>query len=196
MIFLIVGRSGSGKDTVCSRVLNLTKSGLTNISLHPIIAYTTRPMRTGEKNGKQYHFVDENFLRQAENSGRLITLNSFNTFNGVWHYFNIDDKWYSDNKNYIAVTNLKSALDFKYYYGEERVRIIFLDVCEDALLQRAISREKKSLKPDFKELCRRFLADAEDYSAENIKKTDISIPNEDSSDTAINITRYIEKAIR
>ena len=30
-----------------------------DVNLHPIILYTTRPIRTGEKEGRQYHFTDE-----------------------------------------------------------------------------------------------------------------------------------------
>lgn len=46
-LFVIMGKSSTGKDTVYKELL---KSG----SLKPIVMYTTRPMREGETDGKEY----------------------------------------------------------------------------------------------------------------------------------------------
>lgn len=46
-LFVIMGKSSTGKDTVYKELL---KSG----RLKPIVMYTTRPMREGETDGKEY----------------------------------------------------------------------------------------------------------------------------------------------
>ena len=45
-IFYIMGKSSSGKDTIYENLL-----GREGLSLHPLIMYTTRPIRAGETDG-------------------------------------------------------------------------------------------------------------------------------------------------
>ena len=58
-IFYIMGKSSSGKDTIYENLL-----GREGLSLHPLIMYTTRPIRAGETDGVQYHFVTEEQLKK------------------------------------------------------------------------------------------------------------------------------------
>lgn len=51
-LITIIGPSGAGKDTA-ARIL----SEITNIPV--LVSYTTRPMREGEVNGREHHFVSE-----------------------------------------------------------------------------------------------------------------------------------------
>ena len=50
-IFAIVGPSGSGKSTL---VASLEEA----LGLRQLVSYTTRPMRDGEKDGREHWFVD------------------------------------------------------------------------------------------------------------------------------------------
>ena len=52
-IFFVLGKSCSGKDTIF-RYLKEKKE----LNLKTVVGYTTRPMRVGEENGKEYFFVD------------------------------------------------------------------------------------------------------------------------------------------
>ena len=60
-IFYIMGKSSSGKDTIYENLL-----GREGLSLHPLIMYTTRPIRAGETDGVQYHFVTEEQLKALD----------------------------------------------------------------------------------------------------------------------------------
>ena len=51
-LFCLMGKSASGKDTIF-RSLLLDES----LGLHRVIPYTTRPIREGEENGREYYFV-------------------------------------------------------------------------------------------------------------------------------------------
>ena len=66
-IFYIMGKSSSGKDTIYSRLLRDKEFGLKNVLL-----YTTRPVRQGEADGREYHFVDEERFRQFMDEGKVI----------------------------------------------------------------------------------------------------------------------------
>lgn len=49
-IFCILGKSASGKDSIYKKLLEDPTLDLT-----PVIPYTTRPMREGEREGVDYH---------------------------------------------------------------------------------------------------------------------------------------------
>ena len=50
-IFAIVGPSGSGKSTLVARLEE-------TLGLRQLVSYTTRPMRNGEKEGREHWFTD------------------------------------------------------------------------------------------------------------------------------------------
>ncbi len=65
-VFVVAAPSGTGKTTLCRRILE-EDAGLT-IS----VSHTTRPPRTGEADGVDYHFVDEEaFLELVREEGFL-----------------------------------------------------------------------------------------------------------------------------
>ena len=55
-IFYLMGKSASGKDTIYKEVRERLPE------LKTIVIYTTRPIRQGERDGVEYHFVDEKRL--------------------------------------------------------------------------------------------------------------------------------------
>ena len=59
-IFYVMGKSASGKDTIYKRLRqSLPQMGT-------VVMYTTRPMRDGEENGREYHFTDREFLERVK----------------------------------------------------------------------------------------------------------------------------------
>lgn len=169
-IFYVMGKSSSGKDTIFEELLADQKLGL-----NKIILYTTRPIRFGETDGVQYHFVNEEKLRALMEKGKVIELRSYNTVCGVWKYFTADDEnIHLEEKNYLAIGTLESYEKLKDYYGTEKIEPVYIEVEDGIRLERALFREKKQEKPNYEELCRRFLADASDFSEENISKAGIN----------------------
>ena len=103
-IFYIMGKSSSGKDTIYENLL-----GREGLSLHPLIMYTTRPIRTGETDGVQYHFVTEAQLEEMQQAGTVIELRTYQTVYGPWYYFTADSPEVSDaDVNYLALGTLES----------------------------------------------------------------------------------------
>ena len=66
-LYVISGPSGVGKGTVCKALLAELGEG-PNRQLTLSISATTRPMRPGEVDGVNYHFLSqEDFLRRVDN---------------------------------------------------------------------------------------------------------------------------------
>ena len=81
-----MGKSATGKDTIYKKLLSRE-----DIDLKKVVMYTTRPIRKGEKEGVEYHFVDEDKLNKLKKQGKIIEHRSYDTIHGKWHYFTADD---------------------------------------------------------------------------------------------------------
>lgn len=169
-IFYIMGKSASGKDNIYGHLLK--QRGL---DLKELVLYTTRPIRMGETNGKEYYFVDKDELNRLREEDKIIEERSYDTIHGIWTYFTADDgKTDLENYNYVGIGTLESYEKLKSYYGTDRLVPIYIEVEDGIRLERALMREKQQNEPKYKEFCRRFLADCEDFSEENIQKAGIS----------------------
>lgn len=189
-IFYIMGKSASGKDKIYSMLLADRE-----LNLRKMVLYTTRPVRKGEENGKQYYFTDDKKLEEFRESGKLIESRSYHTVHGIWTYFTADDGQVKLNEaDYLAIGTLESYRKLKEYYGAENVLPIYIQVEDGERLRRALVREQKQEEPKYAEMCRRFLADQEDFSEENIADAEIGIrfENTDLDICVKNISDYIK----
>ena len=167
-IFYLMGKSASGKDTIYKKV----KEQLPE--LRTIVIYTTRPIREGEQNGREYHFVDDDKLKELQEAGKVIELREYNTVHGIWKYFTADDGQFAGDDNYLAIGTLESYVQLRDYFGQERLVPIYVEVEDGLRLERALARERMQATPKYEEMCRRFLADAADFSVENLKEAGIT----------------------
>ncbi len=168
-IYIVMGKSASGKDTIYKEILE--KNAL---DLKTVVGYTTRPIRQGEKEGVEYHFVDVTQFEKLKTEGKVIEARTYHTILGDWHYFTVADGQIDlASHDYIMLNTLEGYLATRQYYGEEKVVPIYIEVEDSLRLERAILREKQQKAPNFAEVCRRFLADEEDFSAENLKNAGI-----------------------
>lgn len=167
-IYYVMGKSCSGKDTIYRR---LTER---HPELHTIIPYTTRPIREGERDGVEYFFVDQERMEEMQTSGRIIELRSYNTVRGVWNYFTADDGQICLKENsYLMIGTLESYQSMRDYFGKDALVPIYVEVEDGIRLERAIGRERKQIRPQYEEMCRRFLADAKDFSEDNLMRAGI-----------------------
>ena len=167
-IFYIMGKSSSGKDTIYKKLSERMPE------LQRIVPYTTRPIRDGEQEGVEYHFVGEDRLREMQEAGRVIEVRAYNTKCGVWTYFTADDGQIDlENKDYLVIGTLESFQALKKYFGEEKIVPIYIEVDDGVRLSRALEREQREKEPRYEEMCRRFLADSADFSEENLRRSGI-----------------------
>ncbi len=167
-IFYLMGKSASGKDTIYKQIKERMPE------LKTIVIYTTRPIREGEMEGVEYHFVDDNKLQEFQRAGKVIELREYNTVHGVWKYFTVDDGQFDTEDNYIAIGTLESYKGMRERLGEDKLVPIYIEVDDGVRLERALSRERKQKEPKYEELCRRFLADAVDFSMDKLREAGIT----------------------
>lgn len=168
-IFCIMGKSATGKDTIYKKLLQNKELGLRRI-----VSYTTRPIREGEKEGMEYHFTDTENLKLLEKQGKIIECRSYDTIYGIWYYFMVKDNQIDLAKNdYLVIGTLESYIKIRDYFGEDKVVPIYIELEDGERLTRALAREKTQREPKYEELCRRFLADCQDFSYEKLQKAGI-----------------------
>lgn len=167
-IFYLMGKSASGKDTIYKKIRERMPE------LKTIVIYTTRPIREGEAEGVEYHFVDEDKLQQFQKEDKVIELREYHTVHGIWKYFTVNDGQFDADENYIAIGTLESYKGLRDYLGKEKLVPIYIEVEDGIRLERALARERAQREPRYEELCRRFLADAEDFSEDKLEKMGIT----------------------
>ncbi len=164
-LFVVMGKSASGKDTVFREITQREE-----LSLKTIVGYTTRPIRDGEQDGREYFFVSKEALISYKNENKVIEHRAYDTMHGVWDYFTLDDGQIDfETGSSIMLGTPESYGQIREYFGEERVYPIYLEVEDGLRLERALLRERTQKKPKYAELCRRFLADEEDFKEDNLK---------------------------
>ena len=193
MIVILTGKSGSGKDGVMGELVNV-------YNYHPITSYTSRPMREGEKYGKEYYFISKEKFLDMINNNEFIEYRTYNTLvNGipdVWYYGLKKEKTTSNfydeldnslfnclNCNKIVILDLQGTKELIKYYGKENCKVIYIDCDDDIRKERAIKRGSF----DETEWNRRLKDDAIKFSEDNINKiVDFRISNNGKFQDTIN----------
>ena len=192
-IFCLMGKSACGKDTLYKRIIT-DKS----LSIQTLIPYTTRPPRSGERNGVEYFFLSEQEQLQLEQQGKIIELRAYQTVQGVWKYFTVNDHQINLAQNdYLIIGTLESYLKLHNYFGADSLVPLYIELDNEERMRRAITREQMQKNPDYEELCRRFLADLEDFSPQHLEDAGIkrSFINDDIVHCTLELTAYIKQNI-
>lgn len=171
MNVVLVGKSGGGKD----RILKELKERFFYI---PIISYTTRPMREGEEQGREYNFVSKKYFEDMIANESFIEYRTYNTLvNGVpdvWYYGVLKNTNYCLGKldelynyyNRVIILDLQGAKDFIKYAGKDNTKVIYIECDDEIRKERAKSRGSF----DETEWNRRLADDNEKFSEENLAK--------------------------
>lgn len=192
-IIYIMGKSSAGKDTI----YKILKE---KIDVKPYVLYTTRPIRTGEKEGIDYNYLTDEEMEQyfQDENSKVLESRTYNTVYGPWTYATILDNQFLSEKDLLMTGTLESynAL-LKYFKNKKDIKIIpiYIEVDDGVRLERALKREREQNNPKYIELCRRFIADSQDFSEENINKSGIKkrFQNNKLDDCINEIIDYIGK---
>lgn len=187
-LFVMMGKSATGKDSLYNAI----------VSRHPelrsVITYTTRPIREGETFGKEYFFVTKEEMYEMRENGKIIECREYDTVLGPWFYFTADDGQIDFSKgDYILISTLAGYEKLQGTFGIEHIVPVYIEVDDMERLERAISREKEQMSPCVREVCRRFLADEEDFSEERLQTAGIEtrIINENFDAAVASIEKLI-----
>lgn len=189
----IMGKSASGKDTIYKRIKE-------QIDVKTYILYTTRPIRTGEQEGVDYHYVSDEQMLKFKQEGKVIESRTYQTVKGPWTYATIADEQLEQNGDILTVGTLESYNKIKEYYEDKKdtkLLPVYITIDEEERRKRALEREKKQKNPNYEEVKRRFKADNIDFSEENLKKAGIgqneTFENYDLDKCVESIVTYIQK---
>lgn len=147
MIYCLVGESASGKSTIEKRLKD--DKGVPNI-----ISYTTRPMRKGEVDGVNYHYITQERFLELQEQGFFVETAMYREWMYGLTLDNIDYK----NENYIAVVTVHGLMELIQAVGKEFVKAIYIKVSERDRMFRLLSRGDET-----DEIIRRIENDRHDF---------------------------------
>lgn len=153
-VLAIMGKAGSGKDTIAKELLKLRPH-----KFNRVVSATTRPPREGEVNGVDYHFLTpETFLRELDNN-RMIEATCFNNWAYGTPIMSLDEE-----KINLLVLNPEGVQILSW---DDRIdlKVAYIEATDKERLIRQLNREEN---PDIEEIIRRFSTDKTDFQiAEN-----------------------------
>jgi guanylate kinase len=142
MAWIVSGPSGSGKTTLCAALL---KDAVWGQRLAKSVSYTTRPLRCGEKEGRDYrHISEERFLRLKEDGGFYESEKIFG------FYYGTPKKAFLDagkaGKDLLLSIDVKGARSLRKSLGRKAVSIFVLPPGPEVLRERLRRRSTEGKK--------------------------------------------------
>ena len=146
-IFVISAPSGSGKTTICKKVLKKAKN------LTPSVSVTTRRPRKNEKDKRDYYYVSRRSFKEKIKKGSLLEWEeNFGYFYGTPKHFVMAEL--KKGRNLLLSIDVKGAMQVKKKFPESI--LIFIK------------------PPSFKELSRRLTSRNTDKPREIAKRLKIA----------------------
>lgn len=188
-VVAIIGKAGSGKDTILQEVLKrapqVAKEDYPDVEcteFQEIISCTTRPKRECEIDGVNYYFfTDEEFTKKIIND-EFAEVSNFNN----WWYGTLIDKLSADKRN-IGVFNLDGIHSLLEHPQIDLVAVYYIEVSGKQRLLRQLTRETS---PNISEIIRRYGTDEVDFHPDNLDFSFTVLHNEEESDL-MNCVEYI-----
>jgi len=135
-ILVLLGKSGVGKDTCFNHICK-------EYDFNPIISYTSRPMRQGESQGKEYNFISKDDFIEKINCNEFLEYRSYNTLvNGIeetWYYGTLKSSF--EDKNNIIILDYSGLKTLKEEFGD-LVTSIYIKISDNERERRAKLRDK------------------------------------------------------
>jgi len=190
-IYIIMGKSSCGKDTIFRRL-----GARADLRLKTIVAYTTRPIRGDEENGREYFFMDAAGHEEMSLAGNIIEERVYATQHGPWHYFTAQDGQFDFRLNpspRLMIGTLESYEKLRNHFDGCKVVPIMIELDDGMRLSRALAREMAQTQPKYEEMCRRFLADAADFAEAKIARAGIKhrFDNQDLDKCEAEVAEFI-----
>ncbi len=173
---VISGPSGAGKSTVCRRILEDPRVQFS-------VSATTRPIRAGEVDGRDYHFLDKETFRKKAAAGEFIEYasvhgNMYGTLRAPM------EEALETGQHVLLEIDVQGALQIK----DQEIPGLFIFIAPpsfEELRRRLVGRGTESA-----EVVERRLAKAEDEYRERVKYDHVVV-NDDLERCVAEVRRLI-----
>lgn len=184
-IYCLIGRSSVGKDSIATE--------LEKVGFLKAVSFTSRPKREKETDGVDYFFVTNEVFNKMKEAHKIIESRQYYSNDALWQYGLADVSFNLNAGNNVVVVDFNGFLELKRYFGEERVKGIYIYVNNYwALLMRSLKRQPNASKEQVGEICRRFLKDNEEMN-DNVKKScNFAVSNENLDDAVKEILSFVK----
>ena len=157
-IVTLIAPSSAGKDVILKKLIERKY-------VQPIISDTSRTIRKGELQGREYNFLTDKEMKQRMKNNEYIEKREYKVQNGdVWIYgVNKNSFDLNSDTTYgviIDYNGLKQMEEYLYSLGKaEDLISIYIDVPLQERLRRSLQREGQLTDEQCLEICRRALDD-------------------------------------
>ena len=177
-LFIVTAPSGAGKTSLVNELLHQIKNLLVSVS------HTTRPIRPGETNGKNYHFIDERrFLSMLSNGDFLETADVYG------YKYGTSSQWVSAElgrgNDVILEIDWQGAIQIKRQFPGA-CSIFILPPSLEALIDRLHKRQQ-----DDDETIARRMAQAKEVIS-HVKDADYAVVNDRFDETVNEVSSIIQ----
>lgn len=150
MLTVILGKTCSGKSTIVRKLCE-------KYNYNKILTYTTRPKREHEKDGIDYHFIDDETFYHFRDLGKFSEYKSYHVAGGhTWWYGSMLGDL-DDDKDYLIILTPQGLRDVQDEL--DSFASIYIYTNRDTMKKRLIKRGD-----DVNEASRRMMRDNEDFN--------------------------------
>lgn len=148
MIYVLVGQTNSGKSTLARDLVTAT-------GIKQIITYTTRPMRQGERDGIDYHFITN---EEMDSGGFFGRRDFYTVYREEPYSYAMKEDDFILLGDAILILDPKGVRELKDQVGYSNVTTIYINASDELIKQRGVNRGDS---PD--EIQRRLDVDRDDF---------------------------------
>ena len=163
-VFMIIGKSYSGKDTLLNEILS-DKEFCEKYNLHRLVRYTNRKKRENEVDGETYHFISDSECEKFNYNDEVV-ITSYKSEFGVLNYITDLTELESD-KNYIGISDLESINSYRCLLGARLIVICLMPPNWEIFRRFGMRNDVVDSELKYKEICRRFMDDLDKFSRIN-----------------------------
>lgn len=185
-LFVISAPTGGGKTSLTHYVVEHLKDFC---NLKKVITYTTRPIRTGEVDGIDYHFINEINFAEKDITGFFLETTAYASY----HYGSPRNAldMLAQGQSLIIITDRPGAKKIKEFMPE--AILIWIGVPSIDVLSSRLTNRGREHAGDLKK--RVDMAAQEVIEEENDPLFDFHFINDNFDETAEKLTQFIKRSL-
>ena len=147
LLIVISSPSGGGKTTIINRVIGSNPEYIYSVSM------TTRKLRQGEVDGRDYMFVSEKDFMDSVKNGNLI---EYENVHGCYYGTPLKkvSEWIEEGKTVFLDLDVYGALKVKRMFGKKALLVFLMPPDNKVLLERLVNRSTENKQQIEKRLSR------------------------------------------